>query len=171
MKIYFIMGPTNVGKSTFMDYAKAQPGCATVEVGRMLRAKYPPEFFAGQAAPKHTQAEAWQMMLDGIAAAEAQGAARVFVDGQPRDMQQAERCVRFDNSCFRLLWVPGTLREARAKNRDADDPAKLELSLHRLQTDLLTGYDVVMYVASVADFQVIDCTALPLEQVFSRVVA
>ena len=171
MQIFFIMGPTNVGKTTFMDYAKEQPGCKTVEVGRMLRAKYPPEYFAGMAAPQHTQKEAWQLMLDGLDIAERQGAERVFVDGQPRDMQQAERCVKFDNSHFRLIWVPASIRESRAKERDGGDPAKLELSLRRLQTDLLTGYDVAMYVATVADFRVVDATGIAVEEVFRHVVA
>jgi ATPase subunit of ABC transporter with duplicated ATPase domains len=88
-----IMGPTCAGKSTFLNYAvEKDPGhVGLVEVGKMLRAKYPPSYFEGQAAPAKTQKEAWDMCEGRIRDHLAEGKTIVLVDGQPRSHDQVIR--------------------------------------------------------------------------------
>lgn len=146
--LVFTVGPTNAGKSTLMDVAKASPRVGTVEVGRLMRAKYPPSHFKGEGAPAHTQVEAWQMMVDGIAASVAAGNVVTFVDGQPRDVQQADdiyaqywRSEAFD-IYFLHLTCPEAIREARRVARDGGDPEKDALSKARMTTDYRSLYNV-----------------------------
>lgn len=151
--VIFVIGPTNAGKTTLMDAVKKTPNWGTVEVGRMLRAKYPPEFFAGQAAPKHTAVEAWQMCLDGVRdVLLVQGKDVVFVDGQPRDLEQLEKCMHFNDHLqapepvkffFLHLFAARDIREARAKARDQHDPSKLALSMARLDGDVPMNYEIL----------------------------
>jgi cytidylate kinase len=142
--IVYVIGATNAGKSTLMDAVKNDVTQGTVEVGKMMRAKYPPEHFAGQSNPAHTAVEAWQMYLDGIAQAEAAGKQAVWVDGQPRDMAQlAKVTATSDPRLFVHLWAPAEIREERARTRDAQDPAKLALSLTRLNGDLPALYNIL----------------------------
>jgi hypothetical protein len=143
----YVMGPTNAGKSTLMDVIRCMPMVATVEVGKMLRAKYPPEHFQGQAAPKHTAAEAIKMCLDGIHGAKAEGKSVAFVDGQPRDIEQArELCGIKNRRVFLVLIAPEDVRTGRAQERDGADPAKLELSLKRMRGDCVGLFDVTSFL-------------------------
>lgn len=169
-KLFFVMGMTNAGKSTLIDAVKTIPDLGTVEVGRMMRAKYPPEHFAGQDAPKHTATEAWQMMLDGIDAHRYKKA--IFIDGQPRDVEQATRSValaKFHNwdSEYLILAAPHEVRLARAISRDGKDlpetirnalisggpvdlskvPSALELALKRMTNDYKSNYNVLAELA------------------------
>lgn len=144
--LLFVIGPTNAGKSTFLQKAKAAwPEVGLVEVGKMMRAKYPPEHFQGQAAPAHTQVEALQMMMDGIKAAEAAGCPMALIDGQPRDMDQLKLILGMRDKymiAFLHLWAPLEERERRARERDKDNPAKLELSLARMKNDPPMIYEI-----------------------------
>lgn len=180
MSLIFVIGATNAGKSTLISAAK-EVGCGTVEVGKMMRAKYPPEYFQGQAAPTKTQGEAMQMMMDGIEQVRAQGPGMCldcqgkgylsgfgtttgllcqcrcsgtgvavrhlcFIDGQPRAMEQFRVCIALRDQGYPIafchLWAPLADREARARQRDSSDPAKLALSLSRLQGDMPVLYDI-----------------------------
>jgi hypothetical protein len=88
------IGATNAGKSSFIAQVKAlqeeQPTCSftTIEVGKMLRAKYGEAYFKGQAAPDHTEAEAWQLCEDAVRQAVKEEKRYVFIDGQPRRLSQ-----------------------------------------------------------------------------------
>ncbi len=146
--LVFTVGPTNAGKSTLMDVAKATPRAGTVEVGRLMRAKYPPSHFKGEGAPKHTQVEAWQMMVDGITASVAAGNVVTFVDGQPRDTQQADdiydqyvKSLLYDVH-FLHLTCPEDIRETRRVARDGGDAEKDALSKARMTTDYRSLYNV-----------------------------
>ena len=154
--LIFVMGATNVGKSTIMDTVRSYPTLGTIEVGKLMRAKYPPEHFQGQGAPAHTQVEAWKMLTDGIA---DHAGARIiidrdevrreviFVDGQPRNQEQTKWALALPNpKLFLHLWAPPEVREARARNRDKDDPAKLELSLKRLIDDPRVLFDCLTMI-------------------------
>jgi predicted kinase len=142
--IVYVIGATNAGKSTLMDAVRQDTTQGTIEVGKLMRAKYPPEHFAGQSNPAHTAAEAWQMYLDGLAAAEAAGKQAVWCDGQPRDMKQLlEVTSASTQRIFVHLWAPAEIREERARARDAADPAKLALSLERLNGDLPALYNIL----------------------------
>jgi len=160
--LVFVIGPTNAGKGTFLDAAKRwDDRVGLVEVGKMMRAKYldpksphyDPDHFKGQAAPKHTAVEAWQMMLDGIRNNEENGKSVILVDGQPRDIEQCERIhQRYEvgippdldwTVTFAHIYAPEALRWERAQARDANDPAKLALSKARLQGDAVGLYEVM----------------------------
>lgn len=157
--IIFVIGPTNAGKGCFLAAAqRMKPDrVGLVEVGKMFRAKYldpksphyDPDHFKGQAAPKHTAIEAWQMMLDGISACQEAGKDIILIDGQPRDIEQCERIhhkyeLSHDwNVTFAHIYAPENLRLERAMARDAGDPAKLALSKARLQGDAVGLYEVM----------------------------
>ncbi len=152
--LIFMMGPTNVGKTTLMEQLKEAGGAGVglVQVGNMMRAKYldpvsphySPDHFKGQASPKHTQAEAWQMMLDGITACEKAFNQYVFIDGQPRDREQCDQSMKLDYPRFYVnLYAEEKVREARAKKRDAGNPVKLELSLARMKGDIPLLYELL----------------------------
>lgn len=157
--LIFVIGPTNAGKGSLLAAAhRRSPGrVGLVEVGKMMRAKYldpasphyDPDHFKGQAAPKHTAEEAWQMMVDGLKANSAEGKSVILVDGQPRDIEQAERIhhkyeLGYDwNVAFAHIYAPESLRLERALQRDAGDPAKLALSKARLQGDAVGLYEVM----------------------------
>ena len=126
-----------------------------VEVGKLLRDKYlnpespfyDPDFFKGQAAPEHTQAEAWQLMVAGIEEGKAKHHT-IFIDGQPRDIQQCND-IHDQYACanylvqFAHVYAPSHIRTQRAESRDSGDPAKLELSRRRMQGDLIKLYEVI----------------------------
>jgi adenylate kinase family enzyme len=175
IRLIFVMGPTNVGKGTLLAAASKIPHVGLVEVGKMMRAKYldpkspfyDPDHFKGQAAPKHTQAEAWQMMLDGIEAAKAAKKLVIFIDGQPRDVEQAQKCAfeleGYDKR-FISLHADHDIRLRRAILRDGGDdankllaklelgkapdpdldhlPPALRLSIQRMTTDYRGQYEV-----------------------------
>jgi hypothetical protein len=152
-----------------MDAAKTLPYAGTVEVGRMLRAKYPPEYFKGQAAPAHTAAEAWQLCIDGIEENIRLGKKAILIDGQPRDEEQAEKVMGLPYMhVFIGLHASIEVRRKRAIARDrgglSDEivnalvmgqpvdssliPPKLQLSLDRLQNDYRNGYEVLRVLTS-----------------------
>lgn len=161
--LVFVIGPTNAGKGTFLEAAqRMKPDrVGLVEVGKLFRAKYldpnspsyDPDHFKGQAAPKHTAVEAWQMMLDGIRDRCAEHKDIIIIDGQPRDIEQCERIhQKYEigvppnlgwNVVYAHIYAPEGLRWERAMERDASDPAKLALSKARLQGDAVGLYEVM----------------------------
>lgn len=153
-QLVFVMGATNAGKTTFMAAAARQPGCGTVEVGKLFRAKYPPEYFKGSAAPAHTQHEAVQMMLDGIEASRKADNDCTFVDGQPREPNQVEAIFKnYSGSDFKLnfwhLYASANIREARAMHRDRNNADALALSMKRLTGDIPPLYDTLARVSAI----------------------
>lgn len=160
--LVFTIGATNVGKSTLLNYAKSisssEGTCpyGFVEVGKMMRAKYPPDFFSGSGAPVHTQKEAWKMFLDGVAVERDAGKEIIFIDGQPRNMEQYKwACALSYSFCFAHLFASYEVRKNRAMDRDCDDPKKLELSLKRLDSDIAPLYDIVSAIHYSGDHPII----------------
>ncbi len=143
----YVIGPTNAGKTTLMNMCVLDPRITTIEVGKMMRAKYPPEHFQGQNNPAHTAVEAWQMYLDGVQEGHNNPQCRMIVcDGQPRDSKQTE-AVLADKAHFKLflhLWAPDNVRAERAEKRDFGSPALLELSRARLVNDIPANYNVLV---------------------------
>lgn len=148
--LYFIMGPTCAGKSTFLHLARNVLGdkVELIEVGKMLRAKYPPEHFAGQNNPKHCAEEAWKLCEQGVLHARDRGKTIILVDGQPRDIPQVDLCFsQFPESEFNrhfvLIDCPIEEREARA--REHRSGADLEtLAIPRLTNDMIAYYSVLV---------------------------
>ncbi len=145
MKICFVIGCNGTGKTTLMDVVKKDfPAFGTVEVGRMMREKYPPSHFAGQSNPAHTATEAWQMLLDGMAKAFVEGKEIVFVDGQPRDIDQARNCLElWPDAQYLHLYASDEVRKNRCRGRDSEDPEKLKLSTARHESDSINNYKVL----------------------------
>ncbi|MCC6425627.1 MAG: hypothetical protein IT435_02280 [Phycisphaerales bacterium] len=145
--VLHLMGPTCAGKSTLIQRLTqiAPKTVHAVEVGRMLREKYGEPHFAGQAAPTHTQGEAWRMYTEGTKEGIAKGRQIILVDGQPRDAQQARDAIgawRFPHrSEFLLIHADHDTREFRArKGRKGDS---LELALQRMNNDYRNCYVVM----------------------------
>jgi hypothetical protein len=143
----YVIGPTNAGKTTLLNLCVLDPRIVTVEVGKMMRAKYPPSHFQGQNNPKHTADEAWQMYLDGVQRGIDNPECKLTVcDGQPRDVKQTEDVIadkRF-HKLFVHLWAPDEVRERRAEARDFDSPEALALSKARLVNDIPSNYGVLV---------------------------
>lgn len=145
--ILHLMGPTCAGKSTLINdmLTRAPDLVGAVEVGKMMRAKYldpksphyQPDFFKGQAAPQHTQAEAWQMYLDGVQANIAAKKRIILVDGQPRDIQQARDTKGLwkapHRSSYIVVWADQEVRHARAAATRTGDA--LALAIQRMEGD------------------------------------
>lgn len=140
-----VIGPTNAGKTTFLEFAGKRPDVGLIEIGKVLRAKYPPEHFAGLSNPAHTAVEAWQIYLDTLAAHVAAGKRLVLADGQPRDVKQTQEILDHpSHRIFLHLWAPQLVRHARALARDAGNPEKIALSMKRLASDDQSCYEVVV---------------------------
>ncbi len=151
----FMMGPTNVGKSTTLSAIEAA-GAGTVglvEVGNMMRAKYldpaspfyEPDKFKGKAAPKETAVEAWQMLVDGLAKHEVNPKIQfVLIDGQPRDFEQCYDAMKFPNhKVFVNLYADLATREERCEKRDGANPVKFALSKQRMTGDVPILYELL----------------------------
>lgn len=143
--IVHVMGTTCSGKSTFIDLmaAKYPHLVHTVEVGKALRAKYGESHFNGQAAPLHTQTEAWDIYLSGVNDGIAKGFPLVLVDGQPRDVSQAEGVMGLRiRASFLLFDARHEVRERRAALGRTGE--SLELARRRLVNDYRNGYVVLV---------------------------
>jgi hypothetical protein len=140
--IIFLMGATCAGKSTLIEHVRDLPDYGVVEVGKALRKKYGEDYFKGQAAPDHTEQEAWNIMLEGIDI----NADKPFtlIDGQPRTEKQAYKSMHLPwRKLYVHLWAPNLVRCARSYQRDHADEAKLRLSQNRITGDLPALYNVL----------------------------
>lgn len=168
-----LIGPTCAGKSTLIRAAlqHAPNDVGTIEVGKLLRAKYGPAYFKGQAAPEHTQDEAWALYRSGIQEHIEKKTRLVFIDGQPRDIKQChgisqlyeENVFNPQNRCmFLVVHADETKRIERAKStRTGDD---LELALARITNDYRNSYIALQYaVKRHWHIESIDTTEFELE--------
>lgn len=159
------MGPTCSGKSTLLHLTRnTDPDrVGLVEVGKMLRAKYPPDYFKGLNNPQHTAQEAWELCENNVKAMREEGKDVILVDGQPRDIPQVGLCiykfstVEFDRH-FLLIDAALDERERRARaSRSGDD---LEtLAIPRLTNDMVAYYSVLTELTKQGQsFEVFDST-------------
>jgi adenylate kinase family enzyme len=151
--IIYVVGATNTGKTTLLEKVKEKwPELVhLIQVGKILRSKYPPEYFEGQAAPSKTQEEAIQLVLDGIKAGENKQF--ILVDGQPRDTTQADTLCQlptFRDQIIIELVAPREIRVKRAEARDTG--SKLELSLQRMDKDILCTHEVISVDTSLEEY-------------------
>ncbi len=158
-----VIGCTCAGKTTFMDYVrdacflrKDGDKIGTVEVGRAMRAKYPPSHFQGQASPAHTRKEAWELCVAGVNEHIKAGRTLIFIDGQPRDFEQLYdmRTLWAEGSTslwFTHLYAPLKVRKHRALRRafpsqeSRSEPRALEefeLLWARLTDDMRLYYEI-----------------------------
>ncbi len=175
------MGPTGAGKSTLlraMAYGYPQV-VGTVEIGKFLRDKYGPAYFKGQAAPEHTQAEAWAVYVEQCELAMADGKKVILVDGQPRDISQALGCVDHDwpnefNVDKRFVWINAAedLRKARLIERTKGDRDDYELAMQRMTNDYRNAYLVFVELLRMNQrMDLIDTDAHPAEELAAHCLA
>lgn len=163
--ILHLMGPSCAGKSTLIRrlLEVASDQVAAVEVGKMLREKHGEAAFAGQAAPSWSQAEAWNLYLEGVNAGIAQRKKIILVDGQPRDKQQASDIIgRWKSphqAAFLLLHAEHEERERRCR---ADNAGRdIEKRLQRLTNDYRNCYTVMAELLRANEvIRVIDTTGM-----------
>lgn len=147
--VVFVVGPTCAGKSTFLGLAKEALGdrAHLIEIGKAMRAKYPPQHFQGDGAPAHTQAEAMQMLQDGLAVGLAdEKVGIVFVDGQPRCADQLAFAAAGGEG-----WMPVFLHLTaehgvlfkRGIARSGEDVDAMDLVRSRIVKDRLALYDLL----------------------------
>lgn len=146
MPVICVIGATNAGKTTFIDRLCQHPSFEGVFVGRMMRAKYPPEYFEGLGALDKTEPEVISMMCEGINKA-VEAMKIPVLDGQPRSMRQIEMLCRVypkDHGVLPIfvhLYAPPHVRNLRMEERDAG--GDLALSKARSVNDTSFLYDLL----------------------------
>lgn len=146
--IIFIMGATCAGKSTMILYAKEQYpfDFAAIEVGKIFREKYPPGYFKGQDSPEHTKKEASDLLVGLVDQEIMRRVPFVIVDGQPRDIDQVELCLKQWPGIpkhFVLLHASLKERERRARLYRSGDDLE-QLAIPRLTNDMISCYSVMV---------------------------
>lgn len=141
------MGPTCAGKSTIINgLLSLSDKVGAVQIGKLMRKKYGEAHFNGQAAPEHTKVEALQMYFDEIKKLAAAGKELILVDGQPRDIEQAQVMTQawpgFDCEYF-LITADHAVREERAR-KDREPGPNLDLAIARLTNDYKSNYLVMV---------------------------
>jgi adenylate kinase family enzyme len=139
-----LVGVTNVGKTTLLDYLRQRAGYGFIEIGKEMRRRYPPSHFQGLGAMKATEDEVWQIFDEQYAAACAAGAVIIISDGQPRMVDQVHTMHRKVGDFHVLqLHAPFEVIEERAEKRDGHDPEKFDLTVRRLANDYRQLYEVM----------------------------
>jgi hypothetical protein len=146
-KLIFFLGPTNVGKTTLIEYCIKEYKAHGVFVGRILRQKYGEDFFKGQAAPEHTKIESLEIMSNGINEGINLNKELILVDGQPRSDDQLNYIIinYLDHQLkdlevnFLLLHCSDSIRKRRMEDRDTE-PEKRKLAEQRFYGDLPQVY-------------------------------
>ena len=143
--IVCVSGATCSGKSTVIRkllepnngvFSRIKVGC--IEVGKALRAKYPPSHFQGQAAPRHTQVEAWSIFTEQLNRCLEDKCDIVFVDGQPRSPDQVQLMEELPHIPVIVhLTARRAKRQERAQVRFASDPEGMALYQAREERDLV----------------------------------
>lgn len=184
--IVFIMGPTCSGKSTFLNYCKEQEPdrVGVIEVGKLFRAKYPPEYFEGFAALEKTRQEAWDIFTECLYQNFTRKLDLILVDGQPRDISQVKavlesqfvqipRRVNPDSTetilppitwrkRFFYFYCPREVQQQRAENRHPTGGKELTLAQVRIDNDRLLYHDVlVALMANWATIEVVNTSGDP----------
>ncbi len=126
---------------------------AFIEVGKLLRALHPPDYFKGYMAPSHVQEEAWSLFMQYYQKALDAKAEIIVVDGQPRAPDQVVGiCSLPIPRQFLYLHAPEGERRRRALAKcemnkasigEAAAAANLKLSLDRMERDILQYHDLL----------------------------
>lgn len=160
-RIIYVLGTTCTGKTTLIrEIDKVDDFWSRVAhtpmlyrqclIGHKLRNRHPPEFFDGLGAMPETEPEVVEILRDSVNEfASDRNAEVLLVDGAPRLLTCLDEIIQIYREtgiefCFALLVSnrPEVI-EARARQRDGNDPAKLDLTLRRIINDKVLGYDIL----------------------------
>lgn len=138
-------GVTCAGKSTLMQALAQMPHFGTIEVGKEMRKRYPPEFFKGKAAMKETEEEVWQIFDEQYKKhLRDPDCAAIFSDGQPRLPSQVYRMYNMIGPYnFIMMHASRERLERRARQRSTDQ-GNLDLALARITNDNAQLYEVLL---------------------------
>lgn len=148
-QIVCILGVTCSGKTTLIKECISRlPKTRMCLIGQKLREKYPPEFFKGKAALPETEAEVKQILMQAVEEFAGSDDQLLLIDGAPRLPECLTLCEQINWSVFPVSYLFVTCDEAvtnqRSRNRDGNDPQKLQLSQKRLVGDKVMAYDVLV---------------------------
>jgi adenylate kinase family enzyme len=162
LDILGVMGATNAGKSTAIDFicpprdgtmlverSERFPTAAAVRVGRYLRTKYGEDHFKGKAAALDLEDEVERIIDEAVTQALAWDLRVLMFDGQPRSLRQLRHFrLRYDaptsptRVTYLLIHASREERLRRIEKRDTTEKAK-QLSLARLDGDCADLLDLL----------------------------
>ena len=151
--ILSVIGVTCSGKSTFIDYCVKEFGDIVfpVQIGKILRAKYPPEYFEGLGAMAKTSAEVSQLLRRAITEFAQSDKVVMLLDGVPREASQVPLLQQLATDsgilgiyCLHLQCSDDILRQRAEASRSG---ASLDLALARITNDKIMYEKVVPKIA------------------------
>jgi|GEM_PF-4436819 len=151
--ILHLLGGNGVGKTTLMNTMKnTYKDVHGFSTGQILRKRYSPEYFQGQAAPESTEAEALEIYKEQIRDATFLNPETKLIisDGQPRKASQVNIVTGIfpmHQRDFLLMHLPHEMRKHRLSVRDQHDDAALDLAMERLNGDYRNTYECMIELA------------------------
>lgn len=147
-KLICVCGVTCSGKDTFVERAaELYPRIVgTIQVGKEMRLRHPPEYFKGLGAMADTEPETWAIFDEQYKRMEGQGKSIIFVSGMPRLKGQVEKLQRYCDPTFLFLYVSEDVLSKRLDERFKNNPSARELSIKRMVNDKIQLYDIMMEI-------------------------
>lgn len=145
-----VLGVTASGKTTFIDFAKKQcPDLVrSVNIGQILRAKYPPSYFEGKDSMPKTEQEVQEILEDYVREFNSSESEVLLIDGQPRTIHQIdflEHLIdKYKLDGIQYVWVDclDAEREKRGTKRSKTED-ELELFNARKVGDKISVFEVL----------------------------
>lgn len=138
----YIIGVTCSGKDHLMDYIESKdPTVGSVRVGKIMRERYPPDYFKGSGAPEHTEQEALKIFEDEIERLKDKRV--VLISGQPRRLSQIEHTIGKYPGIVVWLHADEDVLKQRIEKRSAADQ---ELAFARIKNDQIDLYKVIHHL-------------------------
>jgi hypothetical protein len=135
----YILGVTCTGKDYLMDFIEAQDSTiGSVRVGKILRERYPPDYFKGSGSPEHTEKEALEIFESEIQRLSDKRI--VLISGQPRRLSQIKHTIEKYPGDLVWLHASDDVISQRISNRSLADQ---ELALQRIKNDKIDLYSVL----------------------------
>lgn len=143
-RLYYCLGTTCAGKTWLMERAQQRyPEIfGLVEVGKIFRQRYSPDYFKGSAAPEHTEREAVAIFQEEMAKQASKPV--VLVSGQPRRVSQIKPTIQTYPGTALLIYAEEEELRRRAGERGSQ--ADIELSMARINNDRIQLYDVLFHL-------------------------
>jgi adenylate kinase family enzyme len=168
--VLHLLGNNGVGKTTIQRemVLRHHPRVAAISVGQVLRNRYPPGYFDGQAAPQKTEAEALKIYQEFVWKAFEDCADLIIIDGQPRKASQVQIVDASEprlQKDYLLLHASHEDRAHRLSARDVD-PEAVRLSMARLDNDYRNQYEVMIELAKLGkNLDICDTSEMSVAQI------